>query len=57
MSGELALQTMSKRQKKKMLDEKNKEEEEERQLRERILKANKEASRIASLPQAEKETA
>lgn len=48
---------MSKRQKKKMLDEKNKEEEEERQLRERILKANKEASRIASLPQAEKETA
>ena len=39
LSGELALQSMSKKDRKKFLDAKRQEEEEEKQLKERILKA------------------
>lgn len=41
LSGDLAVQNMGKRAKKRANEQKRLEEEEERQLRERILKANK----------------
>jgi hypothetical protein len=40
LSGELAMQSMSKGQRKKYLEAKKQEEEEQRHLKERILKAN-----------------
>lgn len=40
LSGDLALQAMGRRAKKRALEEKKKEEEEAKQLKERIIKAN-----------------
>lgn len=53
LSGELALQSMSKKERKAYLEAKRKEEEESLLLKERILKAKQDAIEQAKIAQKE----